>query len=147
MTQRYTEDDIFYPLMFRNGVLLMWAHMQGGGAANFYPPPGHAREISSQFQLVVNVSRDACAWLNTKTDHLTDEAACQYFREQIEACIATTAVDSRRTAFGADVPIMSSMKVVGVTCYPAEKGGVSRNIDAPDKQVATRRFLVHYNGF
>jgi hypothetical protein len=141
------EEELLYSLLFRNGVLLMQAHMQGGGAANFFPPHGHAVDVESQFQLVINVTKDACIWLNEKTDHLSDAEACRYVQEQLEECLSNTAVGKRRTAFGNEEAIMSSMRVVAVTCYPAAKGGHSSRIDNPKQQAATRRFLVHYNGF
>ncbi len=141
------EETIFHSLLFMNGILWMQAHMTGGGASNFFPPHNHAPGVESQFQIVINVTRDACRWLNDKTDHLTDDEACEYVRGELETCLSEVAVGERRTAFGNIVPIMSSMKIVAVTCYPAAQGGVSSAVDDRVNEVATRRFLVHYNGF
>lgn len=138
-------DEIAEPLLFTNGMLAMEAEMQGKYPKNFLPPDFHAVHVRSQFRLVLNVTRDACAWLNAKTDHLSEAEACAFVREHIERAIANTAVGERETAFGTTVPVMSSIRVVAVTCYDARLGSVSHLIDGV--QSATRRFVVHYNGF
>lgn len=139
-------DEIAEPLFFTYGFLAMEEKIRGNFVENLFPPYRHAADIVSQFRIVLNWSRGACAWLNDKTDHLTDDEACAFVRKGVEETIARTTVGERVNAFGIREPVMSSIKVVAVTCYDSRRGGLSHNVSLND-QVATRRFVVHYNGF
>ncbi|HWT40510.1 MAG TPA: hypothetical protein VN081_04580 [Dongiaceae bacterium] len=140
-------DDIGEALLFENGILAMEAAMSGKFVSDFFPPHNHARQVTSQFRLVLNRSRLASLWLNEQTDTLDDEDACTFVQENLERFLKRTVVEAHQTAFGNTEEVHSTMKVVAVTCYPARVGDVSSNVNDRANQVATRRFVVHYNGF
>lgn len=138
-------DQVGEPLAFMTSILNMNAYMRGELTTPFIPPTNHARELQSQFRMVINTGRAACLWLNQKTDALSDNDACMFVLSGLQDHLSKTIVDTRRTAFGSETPVYSSVRIVGVTCYPASEG--SANFVMDREQLATRRFVVHFNGF
>ena len=141
------DDEFGRVMLFTNGFLAMEANMRTSGFSDFFAPEGHAEGINSQFKLVVNRTKMACRWLNSQTDHLDEKLACEFVKQGLEECIAGMNVGQRKNSFGQLVDVKSSIKIVAVTCYPAAAGSVSGAVNDRTKEVATRRFLVHYNGF
>lgn len=136
----YYDDDFWHGYLKLKIVEVMEGGMRG--ELPICPPYGHGDGHSFQFMAVVNQSTLLAQYFNylEKRVKKTRSEICDFVAEMIEFILQEARIiheDGSVTT--------SDMKLVAVTCYPAEEATCSQEVTG--KLTARTHYVVHYDGF